>query len=87
MTPQLMVRIHLPQPLVLISSSSTRMGEDKAQTVTAIETLTNATSTIVTMVGNVFDLIVSNPLLTVFAAGSLLGIGISFFKHMKRAAR
>ena len=63
------------------------MGEDKAQTVTAIETLTNATSTIVTMVGNVFDLIVSNSLLTVFAAGSLLGIGISFFKRMKRAAR
>lgn len=63
------------------------MGEDKTQTVTAIQTLTGAVSTITTLVGDVFDLIVSNPLLTVFAAASLLGLGISFFKRMKRAAR
>ena len=46
-----------------------------------------STSTITAMVGDVFDMIVSNPLLCVFVAASLLSVGIGIFKRIKRAAR
>lgn len=36
-----------------------------------------ATSTITTLVGETFDMITSNPLLCVFVAASLIGVGIS----------
>lgn len=39
------------------------------------------------MVGDVFDMIVANPLLCVFCAASLIGVGINVFKRIKRAAR
>lgn len=45
------------------------------------------TSTITTMVGDVFSLITGNALLCVFAAAGLLGVGISIFRRLKRAAR
>lgn len=45
------------------------------------------TTTITTMVGDVFSLITGNALLCVFAAAGLLGVGISIFRRLKRAAR
>lgn len=52
-----------------------------------IATVLEGTETITTLVGDVFDMIVSNPLLCVFVAASLLSVGIGIFKRIKRAAR
>lgn len=49
--------------------------------------IVNGATTITTLVGNVFDMITSNPLLCVFAAAGLLSIGIGVFKRLKRAAK
>lgn len=46
-----------------------------------------STSTLTTLVGDVFDLMTANPLLTLFLAASLVGIGITLFKKIKRAAK
>lgn len=46
-----------------------------------------ATGTITTLVGDVFGMITANPLLCVFCAASLIGVGIGVFKRIKRAAR
>lgn len=54
---------------------------------TGITAITGAVSTITTMVGDVFSTITGNALLCVFAAAGLLGVGISVFRRLKRAAR
>ena len=54
---------------------------------TGLATIVGAASTVTEMTGNIFDMIVANPLLCVFCATSLIGIGISVFKRLKRAAR
>ncbi len=48
--------------------------------------IVSGATTITTLVGNVFDMITSNPLLCVFAAAGLLGVGIGVFKKLKRAS-
>lgn len=57
------------------------------QEATGLAALLGGTTTITTMVGDVFSIITSNPLLCVFAAAGLLGVGISIFRRLKRAAR
>ena len=52
-----------------------------------LATVLAGTSTITTLVGDVFDMIVSNPLLCIFVAASLIGVGISVFKRIKGASR
>ena len=47
----------------------------------------SSTSTITTLVGNVWTLMTSNPLLLVFLAVSLLGVGIGVFKIIKGASK
>lgn len=42
---------------------------------------------VVSLVGSVWDLITSNPLLTVFLAAALLTVGITIFKRIKRAVK
>lgn len=46
-----------------------------------------AMSTIVELVGSVFDVMTGNPLLTVFLAAGLLTVGISIFTQLKAATR
>ncbi len=53
----------------------------------SLATIVSATDTITSMVGKIFDLIVGNPLLCVFCAAGLLGVGISVFRKLKRAAK
>ena len=43
--------------------------------------------TVVQLSEKVFSLITSNPLLTVFAAASLIPVGISIFTALRNAAR
>lgn len=55
--------------------------------VTAATLLSEATTIITSGIGSTWDIITSNPMLTIFAGSSLLAIGFRFFKKAKRAAR
>lgn len=43
--------------------------------------------TLVSLTGEVWELMTSNPLLTLFLAVSLIAVGVSVFKMIKNAAR
>lgn len=45
------------------------------------------TETLTKLVTNVFDLMVANPLLVLFLAASLIGLGIGLFRKLRGAAR
>ena len=49
--------------------------------------ITGGVSTLTTVVGDVFQMITSNPLLCVFAAAGLLSVAIGVFRRLKRSAR
>ena len=46
-----------------------------------------STSTLATLVGDVWDIMTANPLLTVFICAALVSLGFSIFRRAKRAAR
>ena len=48
--------------------------------------MTSAVSTVGEMVSEVFTMITSNPLLCVFVAASLIGVGIAVFRKIKGAS-
>lgn len=52
-----------------------------------IASILENTSTLATVVGSVWELMTSNPLLMVFICGSLLSLGFTFYRKAKRAAR
>lgn len=56
-------------------------------TPTAMETILAGTSTLSTLVGDVFTLLTANPLLTLFLSASLIGLGLGLFRKLKRTAR
>lgn len=47
----------------------------------------SAVDTIVQLMGKVWDLLTSNPLLALFVAASLLPVGIALFTSLRNAAR
>ena len=52
-----------------------------------MDTILVGTSTLSKLVGEVFTLMTANPLLTLFLAASLIGLGLGLFKKLKRTAR
>lgn len=44
-------------------------------------------STVTQLMTSVWDMMTSNPLLTLFLAGSLIGVGVTVFKRVKRAVK
>lgn len=54
---------------------------------TGVSAVTTAMSTIVTVMGQVWEVMVSNPILVVFLAASLLAVGIRLFRKIKGAAK
>jgi len=52
-----------------------------------MEAVLGAVSTITQLLGNVWELLTSNPLLTLFVAAGLLPVGISLFAALRNAAR
>lgn len=54
---------------------------------TAMDAILAATSTVTTLVGDVFTLMTSNAYLTVFFAVGLLSVGIGVFSALRNAAR
>ncbi len=88
LSPEPVVRVRLPQPERKLTVASRKKGKEECpQEVTGLSAVIGATSTITTLVGEVFSMITANPLLCVFCAASLIGVGVSVFKRIKRAAR
>lgn len=53
----------------------------------SMDAITGAMSTVTTVVGDVFSLMTANPLLCVFLASSLVGVGIAIFRKVKGASK
>ena len=54
---------------------------------TTLAPITSAMTTLVTVMEGVWEVMVSNPLLAVFLAASLLCVGIRIFRKVKSAAK
>ena len=54
---------------------------------TGLSAVTTAMSTMVTVMGQVWEVMVSNPMLVVFLAASLLAVGVRLFRKIKGAAK
>ena len=55
--------------------------------VIAMEAIVAATTTVTTLVGDVFEIITGNPLLVVFVSIGLIGSAIGLFRRFKGASR
>ena len=62
---------------------------DTSTTVTTggMSAVMSAVDTIIELSGKVWELLISNPLLTLFVAASLLPVGIALFTSLRNAAR
>ncbi len=54
---------------------------------TTVATILGNTSTLATLVGDVWDIMTANPILTLFICAGLVTLGFSIFRKAKRAAR
>lgn len=54
---------------------------------TGMSSILSSIDTVVSLMGKVWDVMTSNPLLTLFLAVSLLMVGIKVFKRIKAAAK
>lgn len=54
---------------------------------TGMDAILGAMTTLTTLMGNVFELMTANPLLTLFLASSVLTVGIGVFAKVKRGAK
>lgn len=63
------------------------MGDTSAATTTGMGAVMSSLDTVVELSGKVWDLLTSNPLLTLFVAASLLPVGIALFTSLRNAAR
>ena len=63
------------------------MGDTSTVTTGGMNAVITAVDTIVTLMGKVWDLMTSNPLLTLLVAASLLPVGIALFTSLRNAAR
>ena len=63
------------------------MGDTSAVTTTGMSAVMSSLDTIVELSGKVWDLLTSNPLLTLFVGASLLPVGIALLTRLRNAAR
>lgn len=73
------VRLLLPQP--------SKEGTAETAASTTVATILGNTSTLATLVGDVWDIMTANPILTLFICAGLVTLGFSIFRKAKRAAR
>ena len=76
------VRLLLPQP-----SNLCKEGTAETAASTTVATILGNTSTLATLVGDVWDIMTANPILTLFICAGLVTLGFSIFRKAKRAAR
>ena len=62
-------------------------GLSEASTATGVAVLLSQVGTLTTLMGDVWEIMVANPLLAVMLAGSLVTVGIRIFRRIKAAAR
>ena len=53
----------------------------------SLTAILDAVTDVTALMGNIFGVMTSNPLLTFFLAASLVGVGVGVFKRVKSAAR
>ena len=86
-----LVALLTPVLLSLPAYASSWSEEDRGGSIGggrySIDTVTSAIDDLVDIVEQVFLVILSNPLLVVLAAASLLALGVRIFKKVKRAAK
>lgn len=63
------------------------MGDTSAVTTGGMSAVMSAVDTITQLMGKVWDLLTSNPLLALFVAAGLLPVGIALFTSLRNAAR
>lgn len=56
-------------------------------TATGLESVLSATDTVATLMSKVWSVMTANPLLTLFLAASILGIGLTIFNKVKKTAK
>lgn len=61
------------------------MGD--ATTATGLESVLSATDTVATLMSKVWSVMTGNPLLTLFLASSILGVGLVIFNKVKKTAK
>lgn len=49
--------------------------------------ITSGLSTVTSLFGEIWTLMTGNPLIMVFVAGSLVGVGIGVFRKLRKAVR
>ena len=76
------VRFLPPQP-----SNLRKEGTAETAASTTVATILGNTSTLATLVGDVWDIMTANPILTLFICAGLVTLGFSIFRKAKRAAR
>lgn len=54
---------------------------------TGMDSVISATDTIASLLGKVWTIMTANPLLVLFLAASVLGIGLTIFRKVKRTAK
>ena len=64
-----------------------RREESMDTTTTGMAAILASMTTITDLVTSVWELMTSNPLLSLFLAASLLGVGVGVFRRIKRASR
>ena len=62
-------------------------GNTEGTTATGIAVLLSQVTTLATLMGEVWTIMVANPLLAVMLAASLVTVGIRLFKRIKAAAK
>lgn len=60
---------------------------ESSATATGMDAVLAATDTVATLMGKIWTVMTANPLLTLFLAASVLGIGIGIFNHVKKTAK
>lgn len=73
--------------LMLLHFSGKEGNIEAVTTTTGMAAVIAAMSTVTELMGSVWDLLTSNPLLTLFVAAGLLPVGIRIFVKLRNAAR
>ena len=76
-----------PQGMTSISLWSKKGGIVTEPTTTGFEAVVGSMDTLVELVSQVWTLMTSNALLTLFLAVSLISVGVSVFRMIKNAAK
>lgn len=73
--------------LACMTMTVTAFANDSASGATGMDAVLGAMTTLTSLLNSVWELMTSNPLLTLFLAAGLLSVGVYAFRQVKRASR